>query len=193
MPVLVAGIFALTKKRARLLAAVVIVPMACVLLLALIGPLRIHRNMGTETSPTEFAQARHRWETRTPSHYRLVASYSSNSPECRQEVEVQDERVVRVLSNECAPTWTFAITDIFDLFEPLVGTDPTQRSRSGPCSFFVVDAVYDDRLGYPLRIESREFQGIHERGRYLSYRAPECWLNAIPAYRVIVETLQFLP
>ena len=179
-----------------LVAACVIVTL-CVVALALLGPSlsawHFDGNYGIETSPEEFANAWNRWNERSFSRYRMIASYAGTNPSinpgCRQEVEVYQDHVVAVLENDCSETWSMTVDGIFELFQPEVGTETSRAEVSDGCHYYIVDARYHDEFGYPVFIESR-LVGSEERYQF-AYRSAldSCLMNLPPRYKVEIESL----
>ena len=101
----------------------------------------------------ELDVARNRWATRPFSHYRLVVEYGALRY-CRQDVEINDERVVAVLENTC----TEPIPTVTELFDRIERDITTKSGHCGPngcaCDGTIrVIALYDAQLGYPIHKE----------------------------------------
>lgn len=94
--------------------------------------------------------AQTRWEARPFAQYRMQIEDESGN--CRQDVEIDGERIVRRISNDCRiPPRT--VSSLFRLIE---GTPPSRyRCVEHRCACDTVMSVttdYDPDLGYPQRI-----------------------------------------
>ena len=109
-----------------------------------------------QASPaSQFALARHRWETNAILHYRMNASYYGQRSQCYYDIEVLQGRVVRTFTSGClgnGDSKNFTIDGIFENFERYA----TQRVCSPNGCYcegsYMVRATYEDALGYPQRI-----------------------------------------
>jgi hypothetical protein len=125
----------------------------------------------------ELAKAQSRWAARDFKRYRMVVETDNGFSEpCRQEVEIQNEKVINVLQNCKKPTPfqeqpTVAIADLFNELEKY-----SSKTECGPngCScdgVISADVSYDPQLGYPRQIELKlkrlNFveQWMHPQGR----------------------------
>ncbi|HEY9832651.1 MAG TPA: DUF6174 domain-containing protein [Stenomitos sp.] len=107
----------------------------------------------------ELAKAQSRWEDRDFKRYRMVIETDSGFSEpCRQEVEIENEKVINVVQ-DCQKPGSFVaqstqtITDLFNELEKY-----TSKTECGPngCScdgVISADVSYDPQLGYPRQIE----------------------------------------
>ncbi len=107
----------------------------------------------------ELAKAQSRWENRDFKRYRMVVETDSGFSEpCRQEVEIDNEKVINVVQ-DCKKPGSFVeqptltITDLFNELEKY-----TSKTECGPngCScdgVISADVSYDPQLGYPRQIE----------------------------------------
>jgi hypothetical protein len=134
----------------------------------------------------QFALARQRWDARPFSRYQLVLEHSFTATErgqtvlrCQQTIEVEAERIRRIVSSTCAPHLT--VTTIFARFEPHV-TNPVTLRRCGPggctCYASQVIADYDSDLGYPehIRLVWRNVTpGVGQRWQQLLTHLPGMW------------------
>lgn len=148
---------------------------------------------GIETSPEEFTDSWALWKDRSFSRYRMIASYTGIDPgiglECRQEIEIYQDRVVEVIQNDCNETWLMTVDSIFALFQSFVGSGSSRVEASNRCSYYIVDAKYNHELGYPIFIENRLI-GTKERYRYI-YLETEfaCLAVGPPLYTIEIESL----
>ena len=150
-------------------------------------------NYGIETSPQELVTARNRWNGRSFSRYRMIASYAGTDPGigsgCRQEVEVYQDHVVAVLENDCSETWSMTVDGIFRFFQSVVGTETSRAEASDGCHYYIVDARYHDELGYPVFIENR-LVGSEVRYEFVYRRTSYACLAILPPiYRIEIESL----
>lgn len=107
----------------------------------------------------ELAKAQSRWENRDFKRYRIVVETDNGFSEpCRQEVEIENEKVINVV-HDCKKPGAFVaqptqtITDLFNELEKY-----SSKTECGPngCScdgVISADASYDPQLGYPRQIE----------------------------------------
>ncbi len=134
----------------------------------------------------QFALARQRWDARSFSRYRLVLEHSFVATEhgqtvlrCQQTVEVEAERIRRIVSSTCAPHLT--VTTIFARFEPHVTNVVTlRRCGHGSCTCYAsqVIADYDSELGYPQHIRllwRNVTPGAGQRWQHLLTHLPGMW------------------
>lgn len=116
----------------------------------------------------ELQRARARWDARPFMHYRLVTEHSGGLGACRQDVEVQRERVVAVLANDCARE-PLTVSNLFldiERYELTIGgrCGPNGCSCDGPIA---VEAQFDEQLGYPARYQVRTRPDL--RWQYADY------------------------
>lgn len=115
--------------------------------------------LASSSAKQELAKAQSRWAARDFNRYRMVVETGDGFSEpCRQEVEIQNEKVINVLQNCKKPTPfqeqpTVAIADLFNQLEK-----HTSKTECGPngcaCDGVIsADAIYDPQLGYPRQIE----------------------------------------
>lgn len=107
----------------------------------------------------ELARAKSRWAARDFNRYRMVVETDNGfSGICRQDVEIQNEKVINVFQ-DCKKPGSFVeqptltITDLFNQLEKY-----SSKTECGPngCScdgVISTDAIYDPQLGYPRQIE----------------------------------------
>ncbi|HEY9612477.1 DUF6174 domain-containing protein [Allocoleopsis sp.] len=107
----------------------------------------------------ELAKAQSRWAERDFKRYRMVVETDSGfSQVCRQDVEIENEKVINVFQ-DCKKPGSFVeqptvtITDLFNELEKY-----TAKTECGPngCScdgVISADVSYDPQLGYPRQIE----------------------------------------
>lgn len=104
---------------------------------------------------SQFSLARHRWETNSISHYRMTANYSGNYSLCYYDIEVQQDRVVDIITMSClssAESKTLTIGGIFRNFERFA-TERVCSPNGCYCEgTYVVSATYEPTLGYPQSI-----------------------------------------
>lgn len=104
------------------------------------------------------ARAQARWQAHAPARYRLVVDEQTASDICRQELQVEAERIVAAPLNECGrvPSWT-----VSSLFGWAAGHSRDQ-SRCYPSevtcvcySVYRASARYDPQLGFPVQLSYR--------------------------------------
>ena len=107
----------------------------------------------------ELASAQSRWAARDFKRYRMVVETDSGFSEpCRQEVEIENEKVINVFQ-DCKKPGSFVeqptltMKDLFNQLEKY-----TAKTECGPngCScdgVISADVSYDPQLGYPRHIE----------------------------------------
>lgn len=107
----------------------------------------------------ELAKAQSRWENRDFKRYRMVVETDSGFSEpCRQEVEIENEKVINVF-HDCKKPGSFVeqptqtITNLFIELEKY-----SSKTECGPngcaCDGVIsADVSYDPQLGYPRQIE----------------------------------------
>jgi hypothetical protein len=167
-----------------------------VLALTLTGPSYPHyyENTGLEITPQEFAAARALWAERSFSHYRLVATYHHNIDYCYEDVEIQGEKVVHIYEEDCEALGLKSVSDIYDLFEDYVGNEATRPPVGNGCSYYYVDAIFDDQLGYPHSMETHDIINVSERKQYVSRAVEFSCSTFLPVqYAVKIESLTPLP
>ena len=103
-------------------------------------------------------RAQSRWQANAPARYRLVVDEQTASSACRQDLQVELERIVAVPLNECGrvPSWT-----VSSLFRWAAGHSHDQ-SRCYPSdvtcvcySVYRATARYDPQLGFPVQLSYR--------------------------------------
>src|SRR5262245_26001264 len=138
--------------------------------------------------------ARDRWAASTVSHYRMIVE--SGNP-CRLEIEVRDERVAAVLHEDACGHPARTVTDLFTMIErapsPLYSCAPPNCACR---NVVTVDALYDERLGYPRRITVLAQRESNWRAmRFWRYvwserRLPDCaWSSSADIVNVSSMTL----
>jgi len=110
-------------------------------------------------------QAQRRWAARAFTHYRMVVQAPSW---CRMDLEIQDERVVRVYQDTC-PSAPQSVTELFTMVKRLNVQADRIYCAPGGCECTeqrFANAVYDAQLGFPRTISLR-------RARAMNW--PELW------------------
>lgn len=174
----------------------ILLSIACLFVLMLTGPYfpSYRENTGLETIPQEFADARMLWERRPFSHYRLVAGYYTLIDSCWADVEIQDEQIIAVYEAECEGLSPLTVSGFFDLMERYVGQEVERPTVGNGCSFYYVDAVFDEQFGYPQYMRSETIINISERNRYsTTERSFSCLLFGPIQYTVEIESVTPLP
>jgi hypothetical protein len=100
--------------------------------------------------------ARERWEQGGVRHYQLEIIRSEFGSQCREVVEVRDERVVDVQSAAChLPNTTQSVTDFFAFIQQY--TDDVKCGPNGcACDGEILPTVeYDQTLGFPRAVSLR--------------------------------------
>jgi hypothetical protein len=129
---------------------------AAALLLALgCGVLALWHPSGTARA--RLASERARWEAQAPASYRLRVRETTGAGSCIQSVEVEHERIRRVLENTCGrvPTWT--VTSLFGWVEQAARRESRCYPTSVTCvcyADYLTETEYDAALGYPRRATS---------------------------------------
>jgi hypothetical protein len=120
----------------------------------------------------DFERAREHWEAQPIERYRLIIDRPPIN--CKQDVEVRNERIVRVLTDTC-PIRLLTVEDLFDRIAMLDGLDTERFSPSGVCacsSVLNAEVMYHPDLGYPVRV------GITDR-RTLDWSKQACWRHML--------------
>jgi hypothetical protein len=147
-----------------------------------------------EITPKEFAAARALWAERPFTHYRLVARYHHNMDACYEDVEIMNEVVVDVYEEDCESFNLKSVSDIFDLFDRFVGHEKTRPPVGNGCSYYYVDAIFDEQLGYPIYMETHDIMGVSKRNKYVSNVTEfACVLFGPVQYTARIESLTPLP
>lgn len=146
----------------------------------------------------ELVAARARWAGNALARYRLVVREETAGGGCRQDVQVQDERIVAVLQNQCVrlPSWT-----VSNLFVWAAGLE----RRSARCypsdvtcvcyAIYTADTRYDPQLGYPQqityqwRLETNWAHIGHWQRLYRNHELPNCALVSRRAGDYITVTV----
>jgi hypothetical protein len=105
------------------------------------------------------ASAQDRWATRPFAGYRIAMRVEFLNQACFQEIEVQGDRVAKIISDTCQ-TSSFSSMTIGRLFEisERVEQAPTCYADAEPCAcrqMRIGKIDYDTALGYPLEITYR--------------------------------------
>jgi hypothetical protein len=123
-----------------------------------------------------------------------VAAYRNSTGSCHEDVEILDEKVVHVYAEDCEDLGFITVTDIFDLIESFVGDEETRPPVGNGCSYYYVDAIFDDQLGYPHFLETHDIISVSEREQYVSRAAGYSCLTFLPIqYTVKIISLTPLP
>lgn len=123
--------------------------LACGLLGALVGAL---------APAGDLAAARVRWSARVFSRYRLVVDEQTRAGSCRQELQIDDERIVGVLQNHCVrvPSWT--VSNLFTWVSGLNDGAARCYPSAVACvchAIYSARASFDPQLGYPRQVTYR--------------------------------------
>ena len=121
-------------------------------------------------------QAQRRWDARPFTHYRMVVQAPSW---CRMDLEINDERVVKVYQNTC-PHPPQSVTELFKLVE-WINSDP-DRVYCAPDGCECTErrfaqTVYDAELGFPRTIGVRRERATNWTGLWhhvLEHGLPTC-------------------
>ncbi len=156
----------------------------------------------------ELAKAQSRWAGREFKRYRMVVETDNGfSERCRQEVEIENEKVINVLQ-DCKKPGSFVeqptvtITDLFNQIEK-----HTLKTECGPngCScdgVISADVSYDPQLGYPRQIELKLKQlnfvefWMHPQGRrgaIAKLQGGGCTLIGFVGHKIKVVSLKPSP
>jgi hypothetical protein len=120
----------------------------------------------------QFHTARTRWQQQPIPHYRLIIERPSLN--CRQDVEVRNEQIVRTMVHNC-PIELLTMTDLFDRIAWLDGLHSTMNFPGGGCgceSYLRAYVVYHPEHAYPVEV------GISDRRRF-NWREPACWQHML--------------
>jgi hypothetical protein len=143
--------------------------------------------------PSGFAAAKSRWAAAAIAHYRLTTL--SGNP-CRLDVEVRDERVVRVFRQDACSHPARTVTTLFEVIERAVSPLYTCAPPSCACRHVVtVYALYDEQLGYPHKVAVRVERESNWRERpfwrylWAARRLPDCeWASNADIVNVLAMT-----
>ncbi len=105
-------------------------------------------------------QAQRRWAARAFTHYRMVMQAPSW---CRMDVEIQDERVVKVYQNTC-PTAPQSVTELFTIIKRLNAQVDQIYCAADGCECteqHFANTVYDAQLGFPRTIGLRRMRATN--------------------------------
>jgi hypothetical protein len=136
-------------------------------------------------------QAQRRWEARTFRHYRMVAQAPSW---CQMDLEIADERVVKVYQNTC-PSPPQSVTELFGLVAQLNGEADRVYCAPDGCECTeqrFASAEYDPELGFPRTIGLRRVRATNWPELWhhlLTHGLPNC-LNPLDTDVVKVISLQ---
>jgi hypothetical protein len=112
------------------------------------------RGPSTATRAERLAEAESRWLSQAVTHYRMVLHAPSW---CRLDVEIRNERVVKVYENSC-PSAPRTVTSLFELIKQLDSHADAIFCAPRGCECTevrFVQAVYDEQLGFPRAIRLR--------------------------------------
>lgn len=126
-----------------------------------------------QTAPMSlFAQARAHWRMHAIPHYRLIIERPSLH--CKQDVEVQHERIVQVFRHDC-PIEMLTVTGLFQRIAELDGSEPfglfIDTNRCGCETVLHAQAAFDRTYGYPVEV------GISDQ-RKINWSEASCWRYA---------------
>jgi hypothetical protein len=146
--------------------------LAGALVLLLVGVLAL---VAWQYAPTQvFAAARAHWDSSPIPRYRLVIARPSLN--CQQDVEVHNERIVRVFEHNC-PIEMLTMTDLFDRIAWLDGLESFGMFTPNACaceSRLNATVAYEERLGY--RLPSKV--GIADQ-RVVAWGERVCWQHML--------------
>jgi hypothetical protein len=166
------------------------------LLLAFIGPFipSYHSHTGLEVTPQEWNTQLEKWSSNPIPHYRLQASYGYHFGYCYEDVEIQNETIVRIFHADCSGAQPFTLTELFAVFSPFVGEGEERPITATGCSYFYVDALFDPEWGYPTSLETVTILNVSKRESYLDWkRSFSCLTIGSPHYYAEVEQVTILP
>lgn len=117
---------------------------------------------------SDLQSARSRWDARSFSRYHLITQHAGGLATCRQDVEIDRERVVVVFANTCGRS---PIT-VASLFLDIERYNLTISGQCGPngCACdgpIVVETRFDPALGYPTLFQVRSQS--ERRWQYLDF------------------------
>jgi hypothetical protein len=149
-------------------------------------------NKGSEVSPSRYSSMRDRWASDGPDHYRMVARYYYQVGGCSEDVEVRNERVIKVYETDCSQAELFTVSDLFDIFDDYIGHGSKRPEASDGCSYYYVNGVFDIKTGYPRFLENH-LVGVPSRGFYAAFpllpREYACLAIGPPHYTSVIEFL----
>jgi hypothetical protein len=142
------------RTKPAALRALIVSGIALLLSCTLLGVIDLPKTPGARR-----AAAQRRWEARPFSAYQLALRVEYWNRVCFQEIEVQGERVRRIVSDTCRMSWFSSLTvpRLFEISERLEQA-PTCYPDSQPCACRLVrigTIEYDPQLGYPSAIDYR--------------------------------------
>ena len=76
-------------------------------------------------------------------------------------LKVRDESLINVYQSDCGLAGVFTVSDVFDLFDDFVGTEPIPPVASNPCMYYHVTV-------YPHHLKNH-FVSVPTRGLYFSF------------------------
>jgi len=131
-------------------------------------------------------------------HYRMVVKYWSIdpdiSPDCRQDLEIKNETVLMEFENTCGGLKNQSISNVFHMFKRFVGSGPTRPEASDGCRYYIVDAAFDKKLGYPQFLETKLIYELPERKHYFAWNVEiNCLMIGPPVYGFEVISFTELP
>ena len=143
---------------------------------------------GSEVSPARYASMRARWTLNGPNHYRMVAYYNYLVGGCSEDVEIQNERVVKVYETDCNSAELFTVSDVFAMFDDFVGYGPRRPEASDSCHYYYVNAEFDPHTGYPRYLKNH-LADVPTRGLYVAPPTFSCLAILPPHYTAVIESL----
>jgi hypothetical protein len=110
---------------------------------------------GGAARESQLLAARARWKARPFASYQLVVQEETRASSCRQEVEIRDEKIERVLQNRCVRLASWTVGNLFTWAEQASDAASRCYPSTVTCVCYKVDrlqASYDAQLGYPRSI-----------------------------------------
>jgi hypothetical protein len=151
------------------------------------------------TPAYQFAEARRRWEARPFQHYRLMLDSGfarGGYAQCLHDIEVLDEKIVRVYATTCLSSHTtqaLSVTGIFEKFEPYLTQEFCSATGCYCEGVYVVQATYDPVWGYPQTMTTEFRRNLMDDLTHNKLGVQECHRTDPTVEVITVMTLTPLP
>jgi hypothetical protein len=97
----------------------------------------------------DLSAAHQRWETHPIAHYLMtIEREQAARRKCRQRIEVLEEKIARVLDNNCS-TPLMTVTDLFVMLKQNLAPDDCAGDACKCMKPYRVSPLYDKQRGYP--------------------------------------------
>jgi hypothetical protein len=129
--------------------------------------------------------AQARWQTQQVPRYQLLVQEASQSEQCQQALQIEDNKIKQVVFNKCGTIAHWTVPNLFTW----IAQHPEETTRCYPstvtCVCYIsysIHATYDATYGYPIEMTSAwrlapnwaytlHWQRLFESGRWPSCRA----------------------